>query len=532
MKKNFKFNLDFILFMLMLLGLFLTLIYIFYTSTALLASDSVLANVVTHQQVLNRTLLLNHWYYGNDFFLFSINIPIYFLSFFVKNVRLLKQIGSLFIAILFFILLYQVGKRFLGKREGLLSIIIFLTGVSYSVLDYFYAWDTCLPIVVQAILLLYLYYRGIDSEERKKFYYILSLIFTFLFTIGNLLYLPLVIFPFLLTKCFIYRTSLPWKKLGGIFLVSVVAFFSFHILCINNSYNPSKVAEKNEEESIRLGTKLESIIDMNLSFFGYDNRDHVLSKSAGSQYFLQNHQEYSIVSIHGIVDFIQLAANIFFMIVVPTLLYKNYKKNSKSVNFLLLFNSIVWIIMILYYILSSHFHYNSVDLKYFLFLFVINIMLGTYIFTSYFSKYKLYSFLCGCFLISYLVSNLYTTGLVIKNHNQQEINRKMELVELLKKNHLTFGYGSYYNSLLTSYLSNYQITVANVQYQSGIVPYSLYSDERWYNKKGKVFFIFDERNIEHLKTCEKKYGVANKILTCDGYTVLVYYENPVDFEMK
>lgn len=530
MKKNIKFNLDFIFFVLLLLGAFLTLIYIFYTSTAFLTSDSVIANVVSHQQMINKTVLLNNWYYGNDFFLFSINILVYLLSFLFKNVRLLKQIGVLFIATLFFILLYQMGKRFLGKREGLLSIIIFLTGISYSVLDYFYAWDTCLPIVVQAIALLYLYYRGVDSRERKKFYYIFSLIFTFLFTMGNLLYLPLVILPFLFTDFLIYHKNLPWKKLGGILLVSTIAFCVFHILCMNYSYNPSKVVTVTKKGSVGLVTKLESIIDMNLSFFGYDNRDHVLSESAGSQYFLQNHQEYSILSLHGLFDFIRLAANVLFMIVVPICLYKNYKKNSKKVNFLLVFNSMVWVTMILYYILLNHFHYTSVDLKYFLFPFVINIMLGTHFLTSYFSKYKLYSLLCSCFLVSYLISNLYTTNLVVKNHNQQEINRKMELVELLKKNHLTFGYGSYYNSVLTSYLSNYKITVANVNYQSGVALYPLYSDKRWYHKKGKVFFIFDEKNMDYLEKFKKKYGIANKTVTCSGYTVLIYFENPVDFK--
>lgn len=532
MKKNFKINLDFIFFIFMLLGTLLTLIYIFHTSISLLTSDSVLANVVSHQQVVNRTFLLKNWYYGDAFFLFIVNIPIHFLSFVLKNVRLLKQSVVLFIAILFLVFLYKTGKQFLGRREGILAITIFLTGVSYSVLDFFYAWDTCLPMVVQAIILLYLYYRGINSKEHKEFYYVLSFIFTFLFTMGNLFYLPLIIIPFLITECIIYHKSLPWKKIGGIFLAGVTAVCIFYILSMNYPFNPSKILTVAQRENVNLVTKLESIIDMNLSFFGYDNRNHVLSFSAGSQYFLQNYQEYSLLSLQGIADFIKLVANIFFMVIVPIFLYKNYKKNSKTVNFLLVFHSMVWFVMILYYILSNHFYYTSLDLKYYLFPFVINIMLGTYIFTSYFSKYKLYSFLCSCFLISYLVSNLYTTSLVIKNHNQQEINRKMELVELLKKNHLTFGYGSYYNSLLTSYLSNYQITVANVKYQSGIVPYLLYSDERWYHKKGKVFFIFDEKNIEHLKTCEKKYGVANKILTCDGYTVLVYYENPVDFEIK
>ncbi len=104
----------------MILGAFFTLVYIFYTSTALLTSDSVITDVLAHQQVVNHQILLSSWYYGNEFWLFSLSIPTLIISFFIKNNLLLRQVSVLITAVFFFILLYQTGKKFIGKKEALL----------------------------------------------------------------------------------------------------------------------------------------------------------------------------------------------------------------------------------------------------------------------------------------------------------------------------------------------------------------------------------------------------------------------------
>ena len=68
-----------------IVGICLTIYYIFYTSTALLTSDSVITDVVAHYQRVNKEFILHNWYYTNEFWLFSLTIPVYLLSFFIKK---------------------------------------------------------------------------------------------------------------------------------------------------------------------------------------------------------------------------------------------------------------------------------------------------------------------------------------------------------------------------------------------------------------------------------------------------------------
>ena len=57
-----------------ILGITMTIFYIFNTATLYLTSNSVISDVMLHQQLLNKHLLLSNWYYGSSFNLFSINI--------------------------------------------------------------------------------------------------------------------------------------------------------------------------------------------------------------------------------------------------------------------------------------------------------------------------------------------------------------------------------------------------------------------------------------------------------------------------
>ena len=58
------------------MGLVATLIYIFHSSTAILTSDSVITDVLSHQQRLNNEFFLKTWYYGNEFWIFQQYLPV------------------------------------------------------------------------------------------------------------------------------------------------------------------------------------------------------------------------------------------------------------------------------------------------------------------------------------------------------------------------------------------------------------------------------------------------------------------------
>ena len=84
MKK--RLNLKYIFYgIVFVLGITMTIFYIFHTATLSLTSDSVISDVMLYQHLINKHLLLSNWYYGSSFNLFSINIFTVICQFFLKN---------------------------------------------------------------------------------------------------------------------------------------------------------------------------------------------------------------------------------------------------------------------------------------------------------------------------------------------------------------------------------------------------------------------------------------------------------------
>ena len=528
------------------IGVTFTLIYIFYTSTALLTSDSVITDVLSHQQLINKQFFLTNWYYGNEFWFFSLSIPTSLLSIIIKNNILLRQVSVFITALIFFFLLYHYGKIFLNKKSTLILILIFLTGISYSILDYFYAFNAYLTVCINSLLLLLLYYNCISQKENRKLYFLLSIIFTFLLNCTSLRYFPSVTFPFVVTELILILVANKKLKLVKILnkenktvlklmIILIVAFLGlivFILLANIYSYEQRAGAFFAEKISIKkLNKDVGAVIDSIHSFFGYDNKNNAITFLTGDQYFVKNKRNYPIISFFSFTNIIKMAMCVVCMIVSPIILLKNYKKNDSKLNFLLIFNIISFITMLTLYIYSNNFFYNRSELKYYIFNMILFIITSLYFLYNYVSKNKILNYTIDLFMITYMISNLYTTFLTIRDNDKKVPEKKYELVNLLKKNNLDYGYGGYWNSIISYYLSNYTITVAPVKnFDDTISPDRWYSDKRWYsnNKKhrGRVFLILDEKALIYRGNIINLYGVPDQILKCSGYNVLVYNKNP------
>ncbi len=536
-QKNNKANNKYLVTLLIILGIILTTIYIFYTSTTLKTSDSIITNAIAHYEMVNKEFILSNWHYGNELFVFNLNIPIMILSLVIKNNILISKIITFIVSIMFFFLLYKFSKKFLNtKKERLTLILIFLSGISYSVLNYFYSFDSVLITIFNSMLLLYMYYKCLEENANKKFY-IITLIFTFLLCIGTYKYFSTVIIPIIVME--LYRClkkekkvqiKVNSKRLIGIIGICLVAISCFLVLTNNYNYkNENGGGSVSEIENKNILKKVINLADINFSFFGFDNRNNSFSEIAGESFFLKQHKDYCVYSIDGFFLFIKMVVFILFMIITPICLFKNYRKNSKQINFLLVFNTISWLIMIINYIFGSGYYYISYDLQYFLFNFIINIILGIYFINECFAKEKLLGDLCNIVIIFYLISNFYSTSITIFEHDSMEIDHKYATVNTLKENNLTFGYGEYWNSLLTNYLSNYKIEVVGVTLGKKISPNELYTDKRWYKKvyhRGKTFLILDESSMGRLSYYNKRYGRPDEMISTADFLILVYNENP------
>ena len=527
------------------MGLVATLIYIFHSSTAILTSDSVITDVLSHQQRLNNEFFLKTWYYGNEFWIFSLAILTYILSFVIKNNILLRQVSVLITALLFFFLLLKYCKKTFKLKETLITIVIFLTGISYSVLDYFYAFNAYLTVVINSLFIIYMFYIVMIEENKKKSLLSILLIASLLINVGSLRYFPSLIVPLILTYITLILISSKHEKLKDIvsknknkfLLISIIFIISLAglgiFLILTNVYHYEQRAGSMTLSILDgkiLVKKVWAIIQCINNFFGFDNRNNAVTFMTGAQYFVSNHKDCSIFSILSFTIIIKFIMCLFVMIISPIVLFKNYKKNNKFINFLLIYNTYSWLFMIIMYIFTNNFFYNYSELKYFLLNIILNLFMSIYVFYNYIALNKVKTYIIDIFVLLYISSNLYTTYITISDNNTKAINKKYELVNVLKANDLYYGYGCFWSGLLTHFLSNYEITVASLEFRDyGLVNYKWYSDEKWYNRKSDkpVFLIIDNREKKNFDDyIEERYYNPDKIIKVNDFLIYVYNKDP------
>ena len=149
---------------------------------------------------------------------------------------------------------------------------------------------------------------------------------------------------------------------------------------------------------------------------------------------------------------------------------------------------------------------------------------------KYLSVNKNSKLLLDAFLVIYLISNLYQTATVIIEHNKSAIDNRYELTRTLEENDLTFGYGDFWASLMTDFLSDYKIEVVPLNLTSNMELDKWYVDEKILERNyhtGKTFLVlnsfeYSEYSDIYIDEC----GEPDKVLTAGSYYIYVYNKNP------
>lgn len=522
MKKEEKINYKFIFIFLFMISILFTLIYIFFTSDLFITTNSIINEVIMHDRLLNKTIILNNYFLDNNIYTLSIKNIMIPLGIFMKNKLLLTNVFTFLISILFFTIIFNFCKKHLGKKESLVLLLIFLSGISFNFLASFYVFYDWLVYVVNSMIVLYISYKYMLIEKNKLFYIVLLLIIFFI-SIGNLKYVISILVPFLLSSIILIKgkNNMKKKKIVGFIILIIITTITYFITYA--SFNKYKnISLKTGVKKNNITSKTESLLDINFGFFGFSNTSNTIIYQDENYSAVNQNKESSLYSIDGVFTIIKLSAWIFFIILTPILLYCNYKNNKKIVNQLLVFNSISWIIMIVYYYLFSNI-YSNLGLNYFLFNFIINMILGIYLLFNYLMKIKLISIFCNLFLFMYILSNIFATSIIISENNKKNIGVNDNLIELLIKNNLKYGYSSYSNSFIISYLSNYKIQTIPVKFNKNIETYS--NEKEDYG--GRIFIATDINDINTFNKYIKKYGKPDKSLNSDYFFIFIYNKNPL-----
>ena len=524
-----------LLYLLLGIGIILTLLYIFRTSTIMLNTDYVITDVITHEQKLTGQFILKDWYYSNESFTKSISIPTYVLSFVIKNNLLLRQVCVLITSIIFFILLYIYGKKYLEKRERLILLAIFASGISYSVLDYFYAFNTYLTVVINSLMLFFLYYKAFEEKEKNKLYLVLSVIFTFLFSMGSLRYICAVIIPFVFTELILLfkknKNEILNKviKIIGIILTLIIGILIYKLLFTNHKFS---ISIYNKIDFNIIKSNFMSVVDSIFNFFGFDNMNNIYQKRLGNWFYVNEHKEFSIYSIRNISYILKFLAFFVFIIVSPIALFKKYKQNDKKINILLIFNTVSWVCNIFAYVIIKNYQHNYGSMHYFMFNIVISIVLGLYLLSNHI-KNKNIKMIVYLFLIVYILANIYTTSVtIIENNNRRPIQR--EIAKILMKNDLTFGYGDYYDSLIINFFSGYEVDIVPINYfynNKHILKNSKISIHSKNYNKGKMFILYNPNFTEFNSYLLTGYQ-PDKTIHYKKYRIDIFNINPFTRRIK
>jgi len=114
---------------------------------------------------------------------------------------------------------------------------------------------------------------------------------------------------------------------------------------------------------------------------------------------------------------------------------------------------------------------------------------------------------------------------------QQAINHRSEVIALLQRYNLKYGYATYWNAGIYSVLSNENTLIRQIQILDGIpTPMRWLSSNRWYRPdtwQGKTFLMLthEESKLIDLKKISSFGLNINEILDIEGYRIFVFSEN-------
>lgn len=197
------------------------------------------------------------------------------------------------------------------------------------------------------------------------------------------------------------------------------------------------------------------------------------------------YRDFIISNSISIIDIVFLSLFVGYVILVIKYLKSHSTKNAKI---FCVFTFITFIACSLLYITTAF----QIQLQYLKFLLVCLLIIFCLI---DFNKVRISRFiLIGIIFINLFFCISYAAALDMShNPNEEQYN----LIEFLKGENLTFGYGDYWDSNVITYLSHEDITIRPILIGNGLVPFNWNSAERWYSNLPQKYFIIIRKTDEH-----------------------------------
>ncbi len=462
-----------------------------------LISDYILPGLYSKEILNSNDLLLSDVHYNSDYpYLFTDIYPFNLIFQLLTNfdpmgLRLASFLIFLLIIVVFSYAIFLITKNIIYSFF-FAALIANLDPVTY--MQYICPASHITSTFFACVLMLI--FLNINYNLKKLQNYLIvffSALLSNLLIFSDSIFLPLFILPFFIWYIFRYHTKTIFSNIiASAIIISTLITYYVKTHFILSYY-------RGDFEFLGL----QKILFINIPLY------------FKSLLFDINSGLYKIIIEPGIFDY--LIGVLFILLIYYVLKYYLSIKKLSDYEFFLLVASVFLLLAFIMTVKEDSIQFTR-------YLTFSGITVFVFIILALKQKKAVYSFL----LIILLVSSIFVQYSGLMRYGPAPDNDQIELINYLKENNLTYGYGDFWDAHPITYLSKGEVTVRPVQIFNGnIYPFRWLAAEHWFQEKindNRIFIIF-HTNINLKKDELDRFISINKpekSLEYNGYNIYVY----------
>lgn len=525
-------KLDILFGVMMLAGLVFVLYYMFIGYEVGFNSDSATANLLAREQMLTKQFYPATWYYANELWTTTQNIPIIFLNFFSNNQLFNRACSILFQSILWFIILYFFNRKILKEKSTVLLFCVLLCGVSDYFLENMYgqaAYEINCIVVVLSILLGF--YSLNDKCEINIKYLIALGAVAVSQLIGGTRYLIFFFAPFVAAVVFVFcmeHAKDDWKDIKKPICSIVFWVISLAAICLLALFAGKWIASQCHVMNGATGSMLFDPKDVSSiqQSFG--------TLIVGYLYLFGYMGNCPMMSFMGIVSMIKLIFAVLIVFVLPVLLTSKYKNETIAVRRLIVFYWVSSLIIALTLVFTT-LNVTIASVRYMFTSVMIALILDCYYLYKYWlSQTFIPKFIATAGIVVFVILSLYQTKATWNDYDMVHAEHETVISELENRN-LKRGFATYWNAYKYTVLSDFKVEIASVL-EDGKTPFYWLASERYYlpnENLGDTFLMLTNEEYEAIgeDALKEFYGTEQEKVAIANYVVLIYdYDISVKYQ--
>lgn len=502
--------------------------FIFVGARISFNSDTATANLLAREQILSRQFFPENWVYVDGLWTFFVNVPMVFLSVFIKDQLLLRSTAVFLQTLILAFVFYKFSKRILNDNSYLVYATLIFSGISGYTLENLFGQAAYGNQTLFTLLLFYFATLSLDSKlnvSGGKF--ILFNILLYVSCISGLRQVAVFLVPFIFAVVFVFisenekidrdaslKVIKKFAKWFSVVVFSVgMAIASYRFIqtktyCDQGSSFPMIIAPTDVEAVSR---HIWNFISGLWAIFGYE-------KSA------------PLFSVIGMVFLFKIVAAIVLVFVFPYLCSTKFGELSTNLKRLLVFSWSSFLVMGILYIVCDTLSVDWTTIRYFQVTIILQLIISSYYIYEYFLKTSLILMLITMIAVITFFSMSLMNTVDMSQDYKAKITPTMNLVTDLRAHNLKLGYASYWNAYKYSVCSNFNPEIVAL-FGAPLKPYYHLNSRRSYSPDyygGDTFLMLTDAEYAtywNQEKVEDQFGAPKEIVKSSGYTILIYNYN-------